>query len=48
MKTRIIKITTKERPKLSVFRAGFDELLNALLNGLNKRFTLIFTFLSCE
>lgn len=41
------KITTNGRPKLSIFKAGFDELLNVLLNGLTKRFNLIFKFLSC-
>lgn len=43
----LFKITNNGRPKLSIFKAGLDELLNVLLNGLTKRFNLIFKFLSC-
>lgn len=40
-------IAANGRPKLNIFRAGFDELMNILLNGLTKRWNLIFKFLSC-
>jgi len=33
--------------KVKYFKAGLDEMLNVLLNGLTKRFNLIFKFLSC-
>jgi hypothetical protein len=46
-KPELFKIAKNGRPKLSIFKAGLDELLNVLLNGLTKRFNLIFKFLSC-
>jgi len=46
-KPELFKIAANGRPKLSIFRAGFNELLNVLLNGLFKRWNLIFKFLSC-
>jgi Transposase DDE domain len=46
-KPHLFKISSNGRPKLSIFRAGIDDLLNVLLNGLVKRFNLIFKFLSC-
>lgn len=41
----MFKIANNGRPKISLFKAGFDELLDILLNGLTKRFNLIFKFL---
>ena len=46
-KPELFKIASNGRFKLSLFKAGLDELLNVLLNGLTKRFNLIFKFLSC-
>jgi hypothetical protein len=46
-KPKLFEISANGRPKLSIFRAGFDELMNVLLNGLIQRFNLIFKFLSC-
>ena len=46
-KPELFKIAKNGRPKLSIFKAGLDEMLNVLLNGLTKRFNLIFKFLSC-
>lgn len=46
-KPELFKISSNGRPKISVFRAGLDELMNILLNGLVKRFNLVFKFLSC-
>lgn len=46
-KPELFKIAINGRAKLSVFKAGLDELLNVLLNGLIKRFNLIFKYLSC-
>lgn len=46
-KPELFKIASNGRPKLSIFKAGLDEMLNVLLNGLTKRFNLIFKFLSC-
>jgi len=45
--SNVVEISANGRPKLSIFRAGFDELMNVLLNGLIQRFNLIFKFLSC-
>ena len=47
-KPGLFKISSNGRPKLSIFRAGIDELMNILLNRLAKRFNLIFKFLSCD
>ena len=46
-KPELFKLASNGRPKLSIFKAGLDEMLNVLLNGLTKRFNLIFKFLSC-
>lgn len=46
-KPALFIIAANGRPKLSIFRAGFQELMNVLLNGLFKRWNLIFKFLSC-
>ena len=46
-KPHLFKISANGRPKLSIFQAGFDELMNVLLNGLIQRFKHIFKFLSC-
>jgi hypothetical protein len=46
-KPELFKISSNGRPKISIFRAGLDDLMNILLNGLAKRFNLIFKFLSC-
>ncbi|MFZ1454875.1 MAG: IS4 family transposase [Saprospiraceae bacterium] len=46
-KPELFKISSNGRPKLSIFRAGIDDLMNILLNGVVKRFNLIFKFLSC-
>jgi hypothetical protein len=43
----MFKIVNNGRAKISLFKAGFDELLDILLNGLSKRFNLIFKFLPC-
>ena len=46
-KPELFKIANNGRPKLSIFRAGLDEMMNVLLNVIMKRFNLIFKFLSC-
>ena len=46
-KPKLFEISANGRPKLRIFRAGFDELMNVLLNGLIQRFKHIFKFLSC-
>ena len=43
-KPELFKIANNGRPKLSIFKAGLDELLNVKLIELTKRFNLIFKF----
>lgn len=45
-KPELYKISSNGRPKISIFRAGLDDLMNILLNGLVKPFNQIFNFLS--
>lgn len=43
----LFKLAANLRPKLSIFRAGLDDLMNVLLNNMHNRFHLVFKFLSC-
>lgn len=43
----LFKLAANLRPKLSIFRAGLDELMNMLLNNKFSKFHLVFKFLSC-
>ncbi len=44
-KPELFKMAKNERPKLSIFKTGLDQMLSVLLIVLTKRFNLIFKFL---
>ena len=46
-KPELFKISANGRPKLSVFKAGFQELMCILLNNMPSKWKTFFKFLSC-